>query len=141
MTSASDNIAYVELHDGRVGGVTLQSGGLGTVDLAHVVAYCQVDHERYDVWSYRAALHFRGITGVELTGALDQAEFVLDGTILNDGGQSIELTALLVERPIQSVELYFGSGARLCMRATYARLELLEPLRKLEQWQGPLRGA
>lgn len=131
-------IALVELHDARVEKLSLGIGSELTLDFSHVSVFVQVSDELFDVWSYRAALRCQGVSHLELKGGVTPDDYVSDGTILGEGEKRLRLGDGLNGSRIQSLELVFGSGAKLLVRATHLKLELLSPLEKVEQWHGPL---
>jgi hypothetical protein len=138
MTTPTGQMAFVEMHDARVNSVTVASLGIARLELAHVAVYHEVSKELYDIWSYRAIIQCQGISKLELTGPLNKDDRVSEGVISDEHHSPIELAELVDGIPARTLELVFGSGTRMVVHASSMRLELLEPLRRMEQWRGPL---
>jgi hypothetical protein len=138
LAGPAPKIAFVELHDARVGGLTLKSGGGGVLGFSHIAVYIEQSVDRYDVWSYHAELLLDGIQQLSLDGLPAEREYVMDGSVLDADGRAIELAAALDWTPADKLELAFFTSEKLSMKVSRVRLSLGDPLSKIEEWDGPL---
>lgn len=134
----SPQIAHVELHDARVDDILLSADGRGVLRLKHVTVYRQVAEEHFELWSYRARIHFEGLDKFELNGTLSDDDYVSDGRLTDAEGSELELVAFLDGGAVAQVHLDFGSGAGLRLALGGLRVELTEAVRRMEEWIGPL---
>lgn len=131
-------IAHVELRDARIANIVLNVDGACSINLSHLAVYHETAPATYDVWSYEAAIHCRGVVELELSGIIGAEDLVTEATLVGEGGQPLALAQLLEEGRAGSMALAFGSGTGLVMHLTHLLLSLVQPLEKLQALSGPL---
>jgi hypothetical protein len=133
-------LVLAELHDSRIESLTLQAHGLGVLRFEHLNVFVEQSSDRYDVWDYRADLLLQHVAQLSLDRPLGSGEYVSDGRVLDVLGREIELLSATDWTPADKVEIVLSSAATLSMRVSNVRLILAAPVKKLDEWVGPLRG-
>jgi hypothetical protein len=142
-SGSPNKLAYVELHDARLGSFTVQNGGSGVLSFSHICVFVEKSFERYDDWSYRADLLLQGIEQLSLDRILEKerSDYVYDGSIIDNDGREIELASAIEWTPADKIELSFFSSTKLSLKVSHVQLKLIAPLEKLEEWIGPLKNS
>lgn len=132
-------IAHVDLHDARVGQISLASGGILRVDFDHICLYFQVAQETFEIWSARAALQLEEIETIEVRGAFQGDDYVSEGTMLDEQGAEIgELRPESLKHAKRLDILFAGSGSEVHISMGGASFVVDTLLEKFEDWHGPL---
>lgn len=134
----SEKIAHIELHDACIENVKLFPAEQGEVNFEHIVVYQEIALDRYAVWSYRAEIHMDGIVSLGIKGALLKDDSISDGTFLDKDGNEISLVSLLKTSPVSNAQIVMTSGTFILVELKSATLKLLAPIKRLEEWIGPL---
>jgi hypothetical protein len=137
LTNTNMNIALIEAHDARVESLMLPMNGSCEVCFEHLAVYKSLGAERFKVWSYRAMLQLDGVTRILVDDSRSDRDYVSDAAVY-DGEKELPWVRLLEPSTVTTVRMTFGSGRRLEVQCGHAKLVLLEWLRELEEWHGPL---
>jgi hypothetical protein len=130
-------IAFIEAHDGHIDRITIAMEQSTEVSFDELMVYHQVAIEKYDVWIYRAALTMTDVSSVSVNGLLVPHVDLDDGIVVN-GGVTLEWVDLLETQAATGVTISFLTGSSIEIHCSSVRLALLEPVRYLEEWLGPL---
>jgi hypothetical protein len=133
-------IACVDWHDGEVGTVLLRLDGTSVISFTHLPVYHEINIDKFEIWSYRAALHVFGLQRCLLDGPAGDVDYISDVHAVGDDGLvNSGLLPIDVKVAVEKVEMIFGSGRKLEFYCSHVRLVLEETLEHVENWDGPLR--
>jgi hypothetical protein len=133
-----DSISYIESHDARLAQLEMRAGEPLTIAFSHLPVYVRRAEDLYGIWSYRATLSLTGLRELRVTGPLVSDDYVSDA-VATYLGSRIDWIALQSEHPVDRIAFVMGSGGRIDVHCGHAKLELLERLKHIEDWIGPLR--
>jgi hypothetical protein len=129
---------FVEFHDARLKEFVILMDGRVVIYFNHIAVYCQVSHEKHDVWSYSAEITAFQVKKMIMEGISTKDDYVSDGRIVSADGKEIALVSLLQLCLVSEIHLDFGSGAVVRMHLSEADFRLKNPIKKFEEWIGPL---
>ena len=139
MSEQVPKIAAAEFHDARLGSVTVCSGGSGAVSFDHLNVFIDKSLNHFEVWSYRADLLLQGVGQLSLDKLLGSSDYVSDGCVVDAAGREVELASALEWTNADKVEMILSSAAKLSLKVARVQLSLIAPLKKLDDWSGPLK--
>lgn len=139
MNGSAPKIAAIELHDSILAGLTVHCGGNGSLSFDHLNVFVEKSPNQYEVWSYRADLLLQGVGRLSLDKPLATSDYVSDGPVVDVNGRAVELASALEWTNADKIELVLSSCAHLSLKVCRVQLSLIAPLRKLEDWSGPLK--
>lgn len=131
-------IALIELHDSTVSGLRVQRGGDGVLSFDHLNVYVEESVGRYGIWSYRADLLLRGVERLRVDKLLP-SDYILDGRVADAQDRDIDLASALQWTVADRVEIVLFESGTLSMKASSVQLNLTTPLKRYEEWIGPLK--
>lgn len=129
---------YIDPHDAIIDDIRIHPSGDVDIAFAHLNAFEQVGYERYDVWSYRAALLCRQVTALEMTGIGSGDAWVSDMSF--DGVPEYAPTNRAgLPIPVNGFELILDNGAIVRVVCASVCWRLGSRIKRLETWEGPLQ--
>ncbi len=131
-------IAQIALHDAILSALTVYSGGGGVMMFDHLNVFIEKSFEQYEVWSCRADLLVQDVAQVSLDGPLPSSDYVSDGSVIDVTGREVRMETALEWAHADKVEVTLSSSAKLLLKVSRVKLSLVAPLKKLEDWSGPL---
>jgi hypothetical protein len=137
-TWSDKRVAAIELHDSRLETIILHKNGTGEIHFGHLNVFIEESLNHYGVWSFRANLLLHGITQICLDKLIGESEYVVDGQLVAGDGSQITLQSPIDWINIDTFTLVFSSSATLRLKASSIQLCLVAPLKRLEEWIGPL---
>jgi hypothetical protein len=132
-------IFCIEFHDACVDALVVHMDDTSTLHFAHLPVYHQRAPEKFELWSYRAAIEFTGVQRVVVDGAAGDADYVSVAVGFDDNGL-INSGRIPVDQrvPLSGIKLQFGSGRKAEIACSEMRLILEEAIEYVEDWIGPL---
>ena len=130
-------IALIEAHDGHIGRMTIALGQSAELNFDELMVYHRVAIDRYDIWICRATLTLADASSVSVNGLL-LPHVDLDDAVVVNGDVALEWVALLEPQQATRTTIAFLNGSSIEIDCSSAALSLLEPIRHLEEWLGPL---
>lgn len=137
-TNHNERIALIEPHDGVIGRIVLFATSAIHVEFSKLYVYESVAADRFEIWLYSAILELRGVSRMSMDGELDADDHVDDVVLQGPGGARVEWNDLLSIVPANSARIAFGSGTTITIACSEAQLSLMERIRHVEDWNGPL---
>jgi hypothetical protein len=137
-TGHNERIALIEPHDGTVSRIVLSAPGAIHIEFSKLYVYEVVATDRFEIWLYSAVLELRGVTQMSMDGEFGVGDH-LDDVVLDGPGEArVQWKDLLHVVPANSSRISFGSGASIAIACSEAQLSLMERIRHVEDWIGPL---
>jgi hypothetical protein len=137
LTSPVSPVLLLELHDARLRELRMAQRGC-EIELSELSVYHQHSSHDAEVWAYRARLVVLGCGRVTWSGQWLDSHRVSDGLVWGSSGNEVSLTGFLRPGPFVRLRLDLDSGSWLEVAGTTLRVDLLEPLRVLDYFDGQL---
>lgn len=129
---------YIDPHDAIIDDIRIDPSGDVNIGFAQLNVFERVGEQRYDVWSYRAALLCREVTVFEMKGIGSADAWVSD--ISYDGVSDDEPTNRAgLPIPVNGFELILDNGATIRVVCASVCWRLGYRIKWLETWEGPLQ--
>lgn len=125
-------VEFIELHDARVGRVTVDVEGAVEIALSTISVFVRT-RDVSECWSFQATIECRGASGIEIIGVLAAQDYVSDGRFVSSSGKEIELIDACEHAVAADLDLMFAcNAARFRVRGGTLQLRLGNRVRKLE---------
>jgi hypothetical protein len=141
MNTDLSNVALFELHDARIGSVVLHPGGTVQVHLAHASVFFKKATDLYEVWSCEADLCLDAVEQMQLNRSMRADDYVSEAKFYDLADHDVDPVDLLDRggsSAARRLVMLFGSGASISICFGSAKLGMLVPKKRLEEWSGPL---
>ena len=126
-------LTNVDFHDARVGRISMYTGGKVEIEFDHICTYHDHGEEVIEIWSSTAVIMLHGVHRFELSGLINDKDYVSEGGLLDR--QSLDVSLLPIGSEKQAISFYLlfagsGTNARFLIKA--ATLIKLNQIRKLD---------
>jgi hypothetical protein len=129
----------VEWHDAKVDEIIVRPNDPSEIKFTHLAVYHEVSAEIFHIWSYRATLQIYSLSKLQLDGEGGRADYISDIVASDEGGAVTSGMLPIKEHvAVNTIEVIFGSGRTVGIACSHVQLVLHEPLRHVEDWEGPL---
>ncbi len=130
--------AYIEWHDSRLDELRWLSDGSACINLASILVYTEKGKEHFGIHAWEAVLMISGASIQNGLSAFSPGERVSDGAIFRPDGSELELALALEWHDCAAIQITLQSGETLNMKGSSVKLELVNAVKTLKDWYGPL---
>lgn len=130
----SKELLYVEWHDANIERITLLLEGQLEIVFKEICTYHKLETGKIENWISRAVVQLTGVNYFAVDNVI--TDQFIDADLLDSEGKQVELLPG-TEKQVACFKIVIaGFGTNIEIKARTARIESLEHLRYLQDWEG-----